>query len=78
MRGAAGRIGVAGVHLEALAPASTSGEVAVADRSGGTACTLAVALDAALRRRQGRSWCVDVAMAVTGGLDDVERGSVGA
>ena len=76
MRGA-GRIGVAGVHLEALAKGfDVRGSVAVADRSGNTACTLAVALRARPRGgvKVGNRVSIDVAMAVTDGLDDVDSG----
>ena len=76
MRGA-GRIGVAGVHLEALARGfDVRGSVAVADRSGHTACTLAVALRARPRGgvKVGHRVSIDVAMAVTDGLDDVDSG----
>ena len=76
MRGA-GRMGVAGVHLEALAKGfDVRGSVAVADRSGNTACTLAVALRARPRGgvKVGHRVSIDVAMAVTDGLDDVDSG----
>ena len=69
-----GRVGVAGVHLEALAKGfDVRGSVAVADRKGGNACTLAVALRARPRGgvKLGARVSIDVAMAITEGLKDV-------